>query len=60
MVPFPRTGGDISRKLAFDSTFWVSPIYHGRLDPYKEYVESVEQKNAKINGLEGQTVQNKE
>jgi hypothetical protein len=26
----------------------------------EEHVESVEQENAKINGLEGQTVQNKE
>jgi hypothetical protein len=34
-----------SRKLAFDSTFWVSPIYHEETEPIKEYVESVEQKN---------------
>jgi len=27
---------------------------------YQYYVESAKQKNAKINGLEGQTVQNKE
>jgi hypothetical protein len=30
------------------------------LTSYQHYVESAEQKNAKINGLEGQTVQNKE
>jgi hypothetical protein len=47
-----------SKRLA--SILLASTFPQNQKLAYKQYVESEEQKNAKINGLEGQTVQNKE